>query len=135
MPTTDALRQCESWGTAWCDPRYASLGPMYSLDPSCNVNTAGPDNVTPLMMAAYKGHIHKVTALLAAGADCSVKDTRGWTARHHCAEGVGSVPVASAILAASKNAGMLKASKCKDGVLAWAKALARGHDDLVSVMR
>lgn len=48
-----------------------------------DVNAArSSDKVTPLMSAAYQGHKDVVEALLAAGADKTLKDGDGQTAKY-----------------------------------------------------
>jgi len=47
------------------------------------VNAAGPDGVTPLMVAARSGQRAIAAALLAAGAAVDIADERGYTALFH----------------------------------------------------
>jgi hypothetical protein len=52
----------------------------YLLEESAYIDAESPNRTTPLMMAAWLGHIHAVKLLLDEGADASLRNDRGMDA-------------------------------------------------------
>jgi hypothetical protein len=50
------------------------------LDKGADINARSPNNTTPIMMAAFGGHIYTVKLLLDSGADAMLKNDLGMTA-------------------------------------------------------
>ena len=76
--------------TAYCNMKlfdYALSGDEYKvrelLRTNADVNMHEPNGLTPLMVAAQRGHMHIVKLLLDAGANPRLTDNRGYTAQAH----------------------------------------------------
>ena len=57
------------------------------IQKGADVNTGSNDKLTPLMIAAEKGHINALTLLIKFGADADLQDKNGKTALHHAVYG------------------------------------------------
>ncbi|CAH3150812.1 unnamed protein product [Porites lobata] len=57
------------------------------IQKGADVNTGSNDKLTPLMIAAEKGHINALTLLIKFGADVDLQDKNGKTALHHAVYG------------------------------------------------
>ncbi|CAH3150822.1 unnamed protein product [Porites lobata] len=59
----------------------------YLFENGADVNACSNDKLTPLMIAAEKGHINALTLLIKFGADADLQDKNGKTALHHAVYG------------------------------------------------
>ena len=57
------------------------------IQKGADVNTGSNEKLTPLMIAAEKGHINALTLLIKFGADVDLQDKNGKTAPHHAVYG------------------------------------------------
>ena len=57
------------------------------IEKGADVNTGSNDKLTPLMIAAEKGHINALTFLIKFGADVDLQDKNGKTALHYALSG------------------------------------------------
>jgi ankyrin repeat protein len=55
---------------------------IYLLDHGADINAAGIDGATPLMVAAQEKHLPLVDLFLVRGADPNIANSEGWTALH-----------------------------------------------------
>jgi ankyrin repeat protein len=95
----------------WTALHYAAAGGhdeivALLLDKSAYIDAASPNKTTPIMMAAYRGHIYTVKLLLDEGADATLKNEQGMTAID-IARKIGREDIAEGLTYRLKKAGKL----------------------------
>ena len=95
-----------------------------------DVNATGPFGEHPLDVAAGRGALDEVLALLDGGADINAAGDLGNTALHE-AVGQGHVDVVSTLL----RRGASRALRNQDGHTALEVAVLRGHADLAELLQ
>lgn len=112
-PAVEALlaREAEVNRPGWTALHYAAAAGSNEivqllLDKSAYIDAESPDRTTPIMMAAYRGHILTVKLLLDEGADATLKNALGMTAIDF-ADKFGHADIAEGLAYRLKKAGKL----------------------------
>jgi ankyrin repeat protein len=95
-----------------------------------NVNVIR-DGLTPLMVAASKGHIEMAEVILQAGANINARSDDGWTALHKAAYDQTETNIVDLLL----QSGIDLEAKNKSGRTALQLAEEKGHRDIAHVIR